>query len=273
MDWFREPTPQQRLLRALLAREAAQKAARFGVGRRAFLGSSMGAMAAMSVAAQATAHASEAEAMDRFVGPSEDAYAEVAERCEGATTFTALAASTAADWELIDQATRAQERGVQDTILNMLRNLGGLYAGFGVDQDVHCRQTATRALRGGASDELVLAGLIHDAGKLISNANHPEIIAAIARPYLSDGAYRVLRHHMEFQWQHYGEFIAKPTDLRDRYVGLTWYEDAAAFSDAYDQRAFDPAYDTLPLEEFEPLVREMFGRSPMRHNRTADDCL
>ena len=46
-DYFREPTAQQRRLRGMLLREAAVQGERFGVGRRGFLGSSMGAMAAL----------------------------------------------------------------------------------------------------------------------------------------------------------------------------------------------------------------------------------
>jgi hypothetical protein len=33
------------------------------------------------------------------------------------------------------------------------------------------------------------------------------------------------------------------------------YSDACRFVDAWDQLSFDPAYDTEPLEHFEPLVR------------------
>ena len=87
------------------------------------------------------------------------------------------------------------------------------------------------------------------------------------------GGYRVIRHHMEFQWKHYGMHALKPTDLRDRYVDEAWYDDAATFSDVYDQTSFDPAYDTMPLEDFEDLVREFFGAEPERKNRTAEDCL
>jgi predicted HD phosphohydrolase len=98
-------------------------------------------------------------------------------------------------------------------------------------------------------------------------------MAAIARPYVSEGGYRVIRHHMEFQWQHYGALIGMPTDLRDRYVDEPWYADAARFADEFDQTSFDPSYDTFPLEHFEPLVRDIFGRTPDRENRTAMDCL
>jgi hypothetical protein len=33
----------------------------------------------------------------------------------------------------------------------------------------------------------------------------------------------------------------------------------AEFCEKYDQRAFDPDYDTLPLEHFEPVVRAVFA--------------
>ena len=37
------------------------------------------------------------------------------------------------------------------------------------------------------------------------------------------------------------------------------FELAARFADEWDQIAFDPNYDTLPLEHFEPKVREIFA--------------
>ena len=39
---------------------------------------------------------------------------------------------------------------------------------------------------------------------------------------------------------------------------------AERFADEWDQNAFDPDYDTLPLEHFEPMVREVFSRPPRR---------
>jgi predicted HD phosphohydrolase len=271
-DYFLEPSPRQRLLRFLLRREADRQGERFGMDRRAFLSSSMGALAAMAVANQASAATSEADAVDRFRSPSEDDYAGVRQSCDRAS-FTRLDQSTAADWATIEAAARAQHAAVAATVLNMVRNLEGLHAGFGVDQLEHCTQTATRAARGGASDELVLVSLLHDAAKIVTNTNHPELMAAIVRPYVSHGAYRIVRHHMEFQWKHYGQHIFQPTNLRDRYVGEDWYDDAVAFSDVYDQTAFDPAYDTYPLAEFEPLIHDFFGPQPEPANLPAQDCV
>ena len=38
---------------------------------------------------------------------------------------------------------------------------------------------------------------------------------------------------------------------------------AEQFADDWDQQAFDPDYDTLPLEHFEPLVRKVFGAAKL----------
>ena len=74
-------------------------------------------------------------------------------------------------------------------------------------------QTATRAHRDGAEEELVVAALLHDIDDLLYR-DHP------------------------------------------------WYQDAVDFCHRWDQYAFDPDYESLPLEFFEPMVRWVFGREP-----------
>ena len=39
-----------------------------------------------------------------------------------------------------------------------------------------------------------------------------------------------------------------------------WFDDCAAFCAEYDQNCFERNYDEMALEEFEPLVREVFAR-------------
>ena len=46
-----------------------------------------------------------------------------------------------------------------------------------------------------------------------------------------------------------------PTRRPGEVPGEPWFELAERFADDWDQTAFDPDYDTLPLEHFEPLVR------------------
>ena len=267
-DYFVDSTYKKELKTMLLEKECMEKSRRFGLSRRHFMTSSFGAVAATSIFGQIAAFSSKAEAMDGFVSPSDDLYKSVSETAK----FTRLDQSTAADWAIIENAVRAQSQGVVNTIKNMINACRGYHLGFGPDQFTHVTQTATRAKRDNASDEMILVCLVHDLGKVISNLAHPDIIAGIVRPYVSDGSYYLLRHHMEYQWKHYGHYIFKPTNGRQRYVGESWHADAVRFSDEYDQKAFDPYYRTDPIEAFLPLVEQFFGTANPRENLTHQIC-
>jgi predicted HD phosphohydrolase len=153
---------------------------------------------------------------------------------------------------------------VADRILALLRSMESLTQGFVVDQLQHSLQTATRAERGGASLDMIVASLCHDIGKTISNANHPAIAAEMIRPWVSPEAYWVVKVHQDFQGLHYYERMGLDPMMRLKHKDHPAYDLAAQFADEWDQTAFDPDYDTLPLEHFEPMVREVFGRSPRR---------
>ncbi len=176
---------------------------------------------------------------------------------ESPTTFTRMDESTAEQWAVIGHETLANQPRVGDQFLTMLRQLADITDGFSTDQLTHCLQTATLAERAGADDEMVFASLCHDIGKVISVFNHPAIAAEMIKPYVRDDVYQAIRFHQDFQGRHYYQHFGKSQDERDKYVGEPWYDLAAQFADEWDQVAFDPAYDTLPLEHFEPLVRRM----------------
>lgn len=237
-------------MRRLLDREA-RRSARFGVPRRAFLSGAMGALAATSVWQQIGRFASPAEAQAGFEPPDDDCYAALRD------------SASLPDAQRILEAARSQRTTLPETLMNMLRALEFAHAGFSVSMQLHARQTATRALRAAASDELIVLGLIHDLADILSTYNHAEIMAALVRPYVSDGGYRLVRSHMEFQLQHYGDKLLLPTDLRERYAAQAWYADAVRFSDDWDHRAFDADYETLPLEAFAPLLTQTFARAPV----------
>lgn len=176
--------------------------------------------------------------------------------------FTRMDASSREEWMQIGQATMELQPEVPKRILSMLRELKGLHAGFGVDQLHHALQTATMARRANARDDVVLAALCHDVGKVISIPNHAAIAAEILRPYVGKDVYHVLRTHQEFQGRHYFQYFGASTTLRDKYRDESWYALAEQFTDEWDQAAFDPDYPVLPLEEFEPLVTQLCSRFP-----------
>jgi predicted HD phosphohydrolase len=171
--------------------------------------------------------------------------------------------STRDQWQFIAEETFKEQESVPRSVMQMLRRLGDIYGGFGVTQLHHALQTATMAKRANASDEMVLASLCHDIGKAISIPNHGEISASILRKYVSPEVHQVILTHQDFQGRHYYEFFGQPSNLRDQYRAEPWFTLAEQFTDEWDQVAFDPKYRVLPLEEFEPLVRQFFGAFKM----------
>lgn len=148
-----------------------------------------------------------------------------------------------------------------DNILTMLTSLAGPTLGYRVDRLEHSLQTATRAHRDGARVDMVVAALLHDIGDTIAPANHSELAASVIAPYVDAEATWVVRHHGVFQGYHYWDKLGLDKNSRDKYRDSPYFDAAAHFCAAWDQVAFDPTYDTLPLEFFEPMVREVFARS------------
>jgi predicted HD phosphohydrolase len=177
--------------------------------------------------------------------------------------FTRMDDSSRHEWMLIGRATMDLQKQVPEQVLSMLRSMQGLHAGFGVDQLHHALQTASMAKRANASDEVVLAALCHDVGKVISIPNHAAIAAEMLKPYVSEPVYHVLRTHQDFQGRHYYAHFGMSPTLREQYENEPWFALAEKFTDEWDQAAFDPSYAVLPLEEFEPLVRQLMGRFPL----------
>ncbi len=175
-------------------------------------------------------------------------------------TFTRMDESTAEEWAVIGAEHIKHQGRVADRMLMLLRSLGEIVDGFATDQLTHCLQTATLAERAGADDEIVFAALLHDVGKAISVQNHPEIAAAMIKPWVRDEVYWMIRVHQDFQGRHYYHHFGGDPDARDQYADQPWFDLAARFADEWDQAAFDPDFDTLPLEHFEPLVRRMTAR-------------
>jgi predicted HD phosphohydrolase len=176
------------------------------------------------------------------------------------SSFTRMDESTAEQWAVIGAETMANQPRVAEEVLGMLRRLEGITDGFSTNQLVHALQTATLAEKAGADTEVIVASLCHDIGKLISVFNHPEIAAAILKPYVRDEVYQAIRAHQDFQGKHYYHHFGGDTAARDKYAGADWYELAEQFADEWDQVAFDPDGPYEPLEHFEPMVREVFAQ-------------
>jgi predicted HD phosphohydrolase len=179
-----------------------------------------------------------------------------------ATSFTRMDESTAEQWAVIGAETAKNQGRVADRVLEMLRSLDTITDGFATDQLTHCLQTATRAERAGADDEVIVASLCHDIGKAVSVPNHPAIAAEILKPYVRGEVYDMIRVHQDFQGRHYYAHFGGDPDAREKHretLDAETFDLCERFADDWDQTAFDPDYDTLPLEHFEDRVRKVFG--------------
>lgn len=176
-------------------------------------------------------------------------------------SFHAMAEGTAEDWSIIAGHQIEFFMGLPDRVLDHLRLLGGDYGGFAVDRLTHCLQTATRAERAGRDDEYVFCALVHDIGDTLGPANHADVAAAIVQPFVSEQNHFMVQRHAVFQGYYFFHYLGLDRDAREAYRGHEWFDYVAEFCAEYDQPAFDPGYDTLPLEHFEPLVRSQLARA------------
>jgi predicted HD phosphohydrolase len=180
--------------------------------------------------------------------------------------FTRMDEGTAKDYALLDRALSNYQRDIQaklpDAILKMLREQRGNTLGYRVDRFEHSLQTATRAFRDGADEETVAIALLHDVGDGIGLFNHSEVAAALLRPFVSERSAWIVQHHGLFQGYYYFHHVGRDRKERDQLRGHPYFEACANFCERWDQRAFDPAYDTMPLDAFEPIVRRLFSKPP-----------
>jgi predicted HD phosphohydrolase len=174
--------------------------------------------------------------------------------------FTDMRASTAADWQIIEREFLPYAAALPRRIVAHLDLLKGDCGGFAVDRYTHCLQTATRALRDGRDDEYVVCALLHDIGDTLGSWNHPDIAAALLKPFVSEANLWMVQQHGIFQGHYFFHHLGMDRNLRDQYRGHPHYERTLEFCERYDAPAFDPQGETLPIEHFTPLIERVFAQ-------------
>lgn len=173
--------------------------------------------------------------------------------------FKAMTEGTSEDWAIISGHFMPYAGKVADRVLDHLRLLDGDYGGFPVDRLEHSLQTATRAHRDGRDEDYVVMALLHDIGDTLGSFNHPDVAAAIVKPFVSEENYWICAQHGVFQGYYFFHHLGLDRDLREGYRGHPHFEACAEFCEKYDQAAFDPNYDSAPLSFFEPIVRRVMA--------------
>ena len=179
------------------------------------------------------------------------------------TRFTRMTDARPEDWLVIGASALRYQARLPDRILDHLRILGGDTGGYAVDRLEHSLQTATRAHRDGRDEEYVVCALLHDIGDTLGSFNHADIATAILRPFVSEQNLWMVEQHAVFQGYYFFGHVGLDPDMRERFRDHPWFDVTAEFCERYDQCSFDPAYDSLPLEAFEPMLRRVVAR-PVR---------
>ena len=176
--------------------------------------------------------------------------------------FRRMADGTLADYKLLEELEHEFHKQLPDRIMKELGDLENSYSGYQVTRLEHSLISATMAENDKADKDWIIAALIHDIGDALAPANHSQLAAAIAAPYIRDECTWALKTHGVFQMVYYAQFTGGDQYARNMYKDHPYYQTGIDFCEMWDQTAFDPDYDFRPLGYFEPLVREVFSRTP-----------
>jgi len=174
--------------------------------------------------------------------------------------FTRLEDATREDWRLILSNYKPWARALPDRVLAHLRLLEGEHGGNPVDRLQHCLQTATLALRDGRDEEYVVCALIHDIGDTLASFNHAEFAATMLKPFVSEKNYWIVLNHGVYTGYYWFQYLGTDRNKRDELRSHPWWRDLEDFCLKYDCAAFDPHYESMTLEEFEPMLRRVFAK-------------
>ena len=117
--------------------------------------------------------------------------------------FTQMKDGTKDDYLLLDKHEKKYIEGTADRIIKFMSGLNDTLEGYKITRLEHSLQTATRALNDKASDEMVVAALLHDIGDELAPLNHSEYAATVLKPYVSEKTRWIVEKHGEFQMYYY----------------------------------------------------------------------
>lgn len=176
-------------------------------------------------------------------------------------SWTSMEDGTQEDYAFLGGLYAEHSKGEQvENLVKLLRAMEGPKLGYQIDRYQHSLQSATRALRADENIDMVVGALLHDIGDPIAPDNHSALAASLLVPYVDDRTHWVIKHHGLFQGYYYFHHVGGDRNGRDVYAEHEHYEACVRFCENYDQNCFDPDYPTLPVEDFIPMMEEVFSR-------------
>ena len=177
-------------------------------------------------------------------------------------SFIEMKYGTKEDYLFLDKHEKKYAGETADRIIKFMSGLTQTLEGYQVTRLEHSLQSATKAFKNGESEELVVAALLHDIGDSLAPQNHDRFSAEVVRPYLREEVTWVVEHHGIFQMIYYAHHYGWDKNARDRFKDNIYFKSCSDFCERWDQKAFDPNYESKPLKFFEPMIKDVFTRPP-----------
>lgn len=176
-------------------------------------------------------------------------------------SFTQMKDGTREDYALLAELEKPFHAMTADRVLDEMRRADAVtLEGYPITRLGHGLQSGTRALRDRADIDWVVGALLHDIGDGLAPQNHDRMSAEVIRPFVRWEVSWVVEHHGIFQMFYFAHHYNWDRNARDRFKDHPCFQSCAEFCERWDQSSFDPDYENEPLETFEPMVREVFGR-------------
>lgn len=177
-------------------------------------------------------------------------------------SFTQMKDGSCEDYLLLQKLEKPFLAMTGDRVLDELHRQGAAtLEGYHITRLDHGLQAASRAEADGADIDWIVGALLHDIGDGLAPQNHDRLSAEVIRPFVRCEVSWVIEHHGIFQMLYYGHHYGWDRNARDRFRDHPCFDLCAEFCERWDQSSFDPAYRSKPLDHFEPMVREIFGRN------------
>ena len=177
-------------------------------------------------------------------------------------SFKHMKDGTKEEYLFLDKHEKKYIQGTGDRLLKFMSRVNNTLDGYQITRLEHSLQTATRALNDKASDEMIVAALLHDIGDELAPLNHAECAAAILKPYVSEKTHWIIEKHGIFQMYYYAHHLGGDKNEREKYKGHKYFKDTLNFCEDWDQKSFDPNFKSLKLRDFEPYIQKIFTRKP-----------
>ncbi|MEO0754525.1 MAG: HD domain-containing protein, partial [Pseudomonadota bacterium] len=138
--------------------------------------------------------------------------------------FKEMLEGTEGDWAIIASHSKEFNKGLAKRVIDHLKLLDGDFGGFPVDRLTHSLQTATRAHRDGRDEEYVVCALLHDIGDTLGSLNHPDVAAAILKPFVSEQNHWMVANHGMFQGYYFFHYLGLDRNMRDQFKDNPHFE-------------------------------------------------